>query len=777
VSSRMKCIAVCATILLVGLLPASNSFQVPSTRAGARLTQPSSDSSYGFRKNKASSNIHQARKPTLPDYINKPRKVRSRSAESISSSSSPSLASSLPSSGTKLDAATASDTTATSAALSTKPLFYRTDPVSKILDLYTTVTVYSDESVAVTIEKMNSGGRGGALVLDRSSEELLGIFTERDFVTKILDTERPASETVVSEVMTTKEKLLYVTADQTIGECRKFMVNNRIRRLPIVDVNNQNKALGLVSMSQIVRLLEKEYNYLESAKLVGNTLAQVQEQSKIRMNQIALESGTEGEIQDILRGGLVLIVSLVGAGVLQTNWVHDHEWLAMISTFVLGYVGIVFESFFEFNKAAIALLMATALWIIYAGTAGGTGLSVADGISHLAEKISEVSEVVYFILGAMTIVEIVDAHQGFKVVTDIITAKKKRDLMWVIGIMTFFMSAILDNLTTTIVMVSLIKKVLTKPEDRKLFGAMIVIAANAGGAWTPIGDVTTTMLWINGQISALPTITDLFLPSLASVLLSIAALQTQVPADELVETSASGEQAQNTELAARGKLVFATGIAGLLSVPAFKALTGLPPYLGMLSALGVMWTLTDTLHAGEGSRQDLMAPAALRKIDTSGCLFFLGILLSVGALDSAGILSKLASVLDTAIGNDSLVATAIGFASAIVDNVPLVAATMGMYSITDVPMDSQLWQLIAFCAGTGGSLLVIGSAAGVALMGLEKVDFLWYAKKITLPALAGYLGGIAVYLAQHQVMAGGGFSLAALAESATAALSSISILP
>merc|ERR1711871_1694911 len=279
-------------------------------------------------------------------------------------------------------------------------------------------------------------------------------------------------------------------------------------------------------------------------------------------------------------------------------------------------------------------------------------------------------------------------------------------------------------------------------ENRKLFGALIVIAANAGGAWTPIGDVTTTMLWINGQISALPTIISLFLPSLVSVILSTLVLQGQLPEGKELD----GENRQTTELAPRGRLVFATGVAGLVSVPLFKATTGLPPYLGVLASLGVLWTLTDAIHAGE--REELKAPAALSKIDTSGVLFFLGILLSVGALDSAGLLKSIAEFLEKTVSSETILATAIGVASSVIDNVPLVAATMGMYPVSQVPMDASLWQLIAFCAGMGGSIFVIGSAAGVALMGLEKVDFLWYAKKISLSAFAGYLGGIAVYQAQ-----------------------------
>lgn len=388
------------------------------------------------------------------------------------------------------------------------------------------------------------------------------------------------------------------------------------------------------------------------------------------------------------------------------------------------YILIIYLCIFPYFLGFMFMFM----FIFYPFVCADSGVASSVLTTQLSEKIAEVSEVVYFILGAMTIVEIVDAHQGFKVVTDNIKSEDKRGLMWVLGFITFFMSAILDNLTTTIVMVSLCKKILPDVMDRKLFGAMIVIAANAGGAWTPIGDVTTTMLWINGQISALPTITGLFLPSLTSVIVSLAFLTQQIPEGEPVPERVSVQ----SELAPRGQLVFGTGIAGLLSVPVFKATTGLPPYLGMLAALGVMWSLTDIIHAGEDQREDLMAPAALKKIDTSGVLFFLGILLSVAALDSAGVLRTLAQFLDATFPSTEVVAVLIGIVSALIDNVPLVAATMGMYDITTVPMDSELWQLIAFCAGTGGSLLVIGSAAGVALMGLEKVDFVWYAKKVNI---------------------------------------------
>lgn len=617
--------------------------------------------------------------------------------------------------------------------------YKKTSAVRSLVTKVPYAKAYVDDTITNALNSMNTINTGSVMVFTRDNKAA-GIFTERDFVRKVLD--QPLEETtVVSQVMTPKENLIIADSLLSLEDCRKLMILNKIRHLPVMDNDN---VLGVISLRDIIRALQNE----DSAALFGQSLAEVAEKSKELANQLALETGEEGSKQDILRTGFVLAGASVAAFLYQGNWVHDHEVLSMSATFALGYVGIIFENYFEFNKAAIALLMCTALWVIFAGTAGATGVPIQTALGDLSEKVSEVSEVVFFLMGAMTIVEIVDAHKGFKVVTDSISSKDKRGLMWVVGLITFFMSAILDNLTTTIVMVSLIKKILPDAEDRKLFGAMIVIAANAGGAWTPIGDVTTTMLWINGQISAIPTILGLFIPSIVSTVISIGILQSQIPEGSLVPPKNS----ENSELAPRGKLVFATGLLGLLSVPVFKALTGLPPYLGMLSALGVMWTLTDAIHAGEGKdREELMAPAALKKIDTSGVLFFLGILLSVGALDSAGILRSLAQFLDTNIPNEDIVATIIGIASAIIDNVPLVAATMGMYSLDTVPMDDQLWQLIAFCAGTGGSIFVIGSAAGVALMGIEKVDFLWYAKRISVAALAGYFGGIATYLAQQQV--------------------------
>ena len=330
----------------------------------------------------------------------------------------------------------------------------------------------------------------------------------------------------MSDVMTPYSKMILGNPSMMVSECQKLMVSNKIRHLPIVDVDN--KVLGVISMSEIVRILSTDMQLRDQARLFGDSLEDVEELQKDLSNKLALATGEEGERRDVGRTGFVVAGAVAAAAILQGNWVHDHEVLSMTSVFVLGYIGIIFENYFEFHKAAIALLMAAALWVIFAGQAGATGITMPEALHDLSEKVSETSEVVFFILGAMTIVEIVDAHKGFKVVTDVIQSKTLRGLMWLLAGITFFMSAVLDNLTTTILMVSLVKKILPNTDDRKLFGALIVIAANAGGAWTPIGDVTTTMLWINGQISAIPTITYLFLPSLVSVIISTFILQVHM---------------------------------------------------------------------------------------------------------------------------------------------------------------------------------------------------------------------------------------------------------
>jgi len=424
----------------------------------------------------------------------------------------------------------------------------------------------------------------------------------------------------------------------------------------------------------------------------------------------------------------------------------------MIGIFVLGYIGIIFEEVLEFDKAGVALLMSTGMWVTYADYFGpSTGTASSEVLKQLGEQLSDVSEIVFFLLAASTIVEVVDAHQGFKVVTNKITTKSKKTLFWTIGFLTFFLSAILNNLTVTIVMVSLLRKLVPRYDDRRLFGAMVVVAANAGGVWTPIGDVTTTMLWINNQLSTIPTVVDLFLPSIICLVTSLAFLVNQVEEDSSLEESTLPEP---STLATRGVVVFWSGIACLLAVPIFAEFTGLPPYLAMLTGLGAIWALTDIIHMGEEDADGLRVSAALSKLDTSGILFFLGILMSIGVLDKSGLLKNLAVFLSDNLPSLDIIATVIGIASALIDNVPLVAATMGMYDLSDYATDDKLWQLIALCAGTGGSILIIGSASGVALMGLEKVDFLWYAKNVSAGAAVGYFAGIATYLLQYAITSG-----------------------
>lgn len=449
---------------------------------------------------------------------------------------------------------------------------------------------------------------------------------------------------------------------------------------------------------------------------------------------------------DLLKAVAVFAAAATGTVAINHSWVAANQDLAMALLFVIGYAGIIFEESLAFNKSGVGLLMAVSLWVIRSIGAPSTEIAVSE-LSHAS---AEVSEIVFFLLGAMTIVEIVDAHQGFKIVTDNIKTRNPRLLLWVVGFITFFLSSVLDNLTSTIVMVSLLRKLVPPSEYRKILGAVVVIAANAGGAWTPIGDVTTTMLWIHGQITTVETMKGLFLPSAISLAVPLALMSLTSEANGKGQDSS--DVLASEQMAPRGKLVFSVGLGALIFVPVFKAVTGLPPYMGMLLGLGVLWILTDAIHYGESEkRKKLKVPQALSRIDTQGALFFLGILLSVSSLEAAGILREIANYLDAHVQNSELIASAIGVISAIIDNVPLVAATMGMYDVTSFPQDSEFWQLVAFCAGTGGSMLVIGSAAGVAFMGMEKVDFFWYFKKVSGFAFAGYAAGIAAYLAVHNL--------------------------
>ncbi len=421
----------------------------------------------------------------------------------------------------------------------------------------------------------------------------------------------------------------------------------------------------------------------------------------------------------------------------------------LILIFVLTYAAIAFEHPIKINKSATALIGAGLLWSLYALL--GPDAKVVE--AAMGESLMATAQIVFFLMGAMTIVEVVDAHDGFEVITSRIRTTQLSRLMWLVGFVTFFLSAILDNLTTTIVMVSLMKKLLEKREDRLFFAGMIVIAANAGGAWTPIGDVTTTMLWIGGQVTAVEIMKGLFIPSMINLLIPLTAT-AWVLRGRIVEAPArevSTGQAETT--AFERQLMFFLGLGILVAVPAFKTITHLPPFLGILFGLGLLWLIGDLVHRQktDEDKEHLTLVSALTRIDMSSILFFVGILLAVASLEHAHILPAVAQWLNDEVGRLDVIVILIGLVSAVVDNVPLVAASMGMYSLDQYPADSFLWEFLAYCAGTGGSILIIGSAAGVAAMGLEKIDFLWYMKKISLLALLGYFGGAIFYIIQYQL--------------------------
>ena len=432
----------------------------------------------------------------------------------------------------------------------------------------------------------------------------------------------------------------------------------------------------------------------------------------------------------------------------------------MIALFVLGYAAIAFEHTIKIDKAASALITGVVLWAVYVLS----GADIHDTEHHLLEHLSEIASILFFLLGAMTIVEVVDAHEGFSVITDRIRTTKPVVLLWILAWLTFFMSAILDNLTTSIVMVSLLRKLIKDQNMRWLFGGVIVIAANSGGAWSPIGDVTTTMLWIGGYVSTGSLISFIFLPSVAVLLAPLLYLTFTLKGsierpDEAVSHSTQDAVSQRDKMTA-----LLVGVGGLLFVPVFKTVTHLPPFMGMMLSLGIMWVVTDLLHRRKTAetRSEFGVLGVIRRIDTPSVLFFLGILLAVASLQTAGQLRDLAGVLDTSIGTTTesgiyLVGGIIGLLSAIVDNVPLVAAAMGMYDMvpgTFFAQDDFFWKYLAFTAGTGGSVLIIGSAAGVAVMGLERIPFGWYLKRISFLALLGYFAGIAVYAIQRWIIFG-----------------------
>ena len=437
--------------------------------------------------------------------------------------------------------------------------------------------------------------------------------------------------------------------------------------------------------------------------------------------------------------------------------------LAIVVVFIMGYLCIALESLTKVNKAPVALLMCVACWTLFmvnpsefvlpgmpelTGNAAGILAHVGES---LREHLGETAETLFFLMGAMTIVEVVDTNGGFNFVRDSIQTHSKRGLLWRIAFMTFFLSAILDNLTTSIVMIMVLRKLVADKQDRMVYAALVIIAANSGGAFSPIGDVTTIMLWIAGSITTVGVITEILVPSLVSMLVPAFIMQYMLKG-KLPAMAASAEDSTLAFTRVQRRIIFFLGVGGLMFVPIFRYLTDLPPYMGILLVLGVLWTATEIFHRRMHLGEDSMSArviALLRKIDMSTILFFLGILMAVGCLAEIGVLTAMGRGLDSVSGgNHYLVTGIIGVLSSIVDNVPLVAGCMGMYPIAptgDMAVDGIFWQLLAYCAGVGGSMLIIGSAAGVVVMGLEKITFGWYMKRITWVAFVGYLAGILVY--------------------------------
>jgi len=423
--------------------------------------------------------------------------------------------------------------------------------------------------------------------------------------------------------------------------------------------------------------------------------------------------------------------------------------ILLLVVFIIGYTAITLENKLSINKAATALITGVVCWTIY--IAWSPDKQVVE--EQLTLHLGGLSGILFFLLSAMTIVELIDAHDGFNIITDRINQTSQRKLIWIIAFITFFLSALLDNLTTTIVMVSLIRKLITEKRQRLYFAGLVIIAANAGGAWSPIGDVTTTMLWIGGQITSVNLITNLILPSVVCLLIPLVILSTRIKGD-IIRPEIENNAFRNVALPLhQQKIVFCSGMLILVLVPVFRTVTHLPPYMGILIGLGVLWVITEIMHGkkAEPERQQFSVSQALQKVDSPTILFFLGILLSVTALQSSGILATLAEWVNNKIESEHILALSFGILSSVVDNVPLVAAGQGMYSLEQYPTDHSFWIFLAYTTGTGGSALIIGSAAGVAAMGMEKIDFFWYLKKMTLIALAGYFAGALIYILQYQV--------------------------
>ena len=421
----------------------------------------------------------------------------------------------------------------------------------------------------------------------------------------------------------------------------------------------------------------------------------------------------------------------------------------IVALFAAGYIAIVFEHALTVNKSASALLTGVACWTAY--ILAGDASSVGAALQH---ELAELSGILFFLLGAMTIVELIDAHDGFQLITSRIKTLSRRKLLVTVALLAFLLSAVLDNLTTSIVMMTLVRKLVRDDADRMYYAGIVIIAANCGGAWSPIGDVTTTMLWIGGQITSLHIVKQLFLPSIISLAVSVAWIGARMTG-HVTRPDAAEEQVSEISKPRDRKIVLFTGLGALLFVPVFKSATHLPPYMGILLGLGVLWTVTELLHKSKNDehRSALTVAGALQRVDTPSILFFLGILLAIAALSSIGALRSLAEHMDRAFGNIDAITVAIGLTSAVIDNVPLVGAAQGMYPVAVFPTDHHFWIFLAYCAGTGGSILIIGSAAGIAVMGIQRVTFGWYIRKFSLPALVGYAAGALTYLA---MLAAGG---------------------
>lgn len=453
-------------------------------------------------------------------------------------------------------------------------------------------------------------------------------------------------------------------------------------------------------------------------------------------------------------------------------------YLLMIILFVLGYVAIATEHQIHVNKAATALIMCSVLWTIYIFYAPELYTSPLDPnhaaiqktteyVTHheLIEGVGEVAEILFFLMGAMTIVELIDVHGGFNIITRRITTRNKRTLLYILTGITFFMSAVLDNLTTTIVIVMLLRKLIKDQKERWYYAAVVILAANAGGAFSPIGDVTTIMLWVKGNVTTEHLLPELILPSLVAALLPMLIMSRKLngtleDVDNVEESTHHEPTAAEMVTNRERNIIFYLGIGALVFVPIFKAITHLPPYIGVALGLGILWVYTELMYheKGDSIKEEKKAriQKVVKRIDMTTILFFLGILMAVNALSFAGILQDLSKALDDAIGNIYVINIIIGVLSSIVDNVPLVAGAMKMYAVDPTnayfAVDGAFWLFLAYCAGVGGSILIVGSAAGVVVMGLEKVSFGWYLKEVSLVALLGYLAGAAMFIFQDMVI-------------------------